>query len=412
MSPSVVAAQMQVLNENFSKSPFLFVLKNTRYVVSDTYYRDLSPPADYAVGTLYKQGGPESLMAYWGSKVTGGSYSRFPSLFYKGEDTTGFNPTDGVFIDIDTVPGGRATCCNLGISLTHEIGHWLGLYHTFEGNSCSNSNTGDFVSDTPQQSNATLFECPIGRDSCPDLPGVDPIHNFMDYSNDPCLEEFTAAQMRRMYIVWSLYREKDEVCAYDHSLFELELNLDRYASEVSWELKGPNLLINPVKNGYSNAIDNSFGGKTIVHDICLPNNQVYVFTIFDSQQDGLQAPGSYKLYLNGAIMTQGGGSYGASASYTFSTGAPSPTTKPTLPPTPNPTKAPTRSPTGAPSKLPTSPSPGPTPGPTLGPTSRPTSRPTPIPTPGPTIGPTPLPTLRLTPLPSPGPSPGPTLRPT
>jgi len=332
MTNAVVTAQFQILNDNFAATPFIFFLMNVTYVVNDVYYINMTG-ADYTIGSLYKKGGPETLMVYFGGKLWGGSWSRFPALFNTGVDLSRFNIIDGTFMDINTVPGGRASCCNLGKTLTHEVGHWLGLYHTFEGNSCNANNTGDFVSDTPQQASYSA-KCPIGRDSCPGQPGIDPINNYMDYTDDPCLEEFTAGQIQRMFIVWSLYRKMNERCASDSMLLKIELNLDRYAGEVSWELKGPNLYINPVRNGYLNSIDGSFSGKTIVHDICLPINQQFTFTIFDSQGDGLQPPGSYKLYLNNVVVKTGQ-SYGFFESTNIST-----TVAPSSIVTPAPTPAP------------------------------------------------------------------------
>jgi hypothetical protein len=73
---------------------------------------------------------------------------------------------------------------------THEAGHWFGLSHTFDGDSCDGP--GDFVADTPAQAGPSSG-CPTGHDSCPGHAGLDPIHNFMDYSSpyvlshSPCL---------------------------------------------------------------------------------------------------------------------------------------------------------------------------------------------------------------------------------
>jgi hypothetical protein len=93
---------------------------------------------------------------------------------------------DGCVVLFSTVPGGSQPQYNLGRTLTHELGHWFGLYHTFQ-DGCSG---GDLVDDTPSQAGPT-YGCPSKvHDSCtgPQFPGVDPIHNFMDYVRYPWLK--------------------------------------------------------------------------------------------------------------------------------------------------------------------------------------------------------------------------------
>ena len=114
---------------------------------------------------------------------------------------------DGVVIHYGSLPGGFAAPFNLGGTATHEVGHWVGLYHTFQGGCHSDANCssqGDLVCDTPAQSIATSG-CPAGQNSCAGA-GNDAIHNYMDYSDDDCYDNFTAGQDARADVLMSTYR--------------------------------------------------------------------------------------------------------------------------------------------------------------------------------------------------------------
>src|SRR5262249_31345583 len=87
-----------------------------------------------------------------------------------------------------------------------EVGHWLGLYHTFEGG-CSGN--GDEVDDTPAHTQPAAAVGGCDRyDSC--VVGVDaPIHNFMQDSSDTCKSEFTPGQSERMSNIYVTYRQSN-----------------------------------------------------------------------------------------------------------------------------------------------------------------------------------------------------------
>lgn len=94
---------------------------------------------------------------------------------------------------------------HLGRTTTHEVGHYLGLYHTFNGGCASTagcSNNGDRICDTNPE-NSPTFGCPGSRTSC----GLQaPKDNYMDYSDDICMEKFTPDQANRMRCTLEHYR--------------------------------------------------------------------------------------------------------------------------------------------------------------------------------------------------------------
>lgn len=110
---------------------------------------------------------------------------------------------DGVVVLNTSVPGGSQPTADRGKTAVHEVGHWLGLFHVFQGG-CNPP--GDEVDDTPAQAGPSSG-CPIGQDTCPG-PGRDNVQNFMDYSDDSCMTHFTAGQDRRMDLQVGLHRKQ------------------------------------------------------------------------------------------------------------------------------------------------------------------------------------------------------------
>ncbi|EME86075.1 uncharacterized protein MYCFIDRAFT_6519, partial [Pseudocercospora fijiensis CIRAD86] len=148
-----------------------------------------------------RQGSYAELNLYFTSDLAGGllGFCYFPKSRPTSKDLT----LDGCVNLAGSLPGGDAENYDLGYTAVHETGHWFGLYHVFQGQSCSGP--GDYVSDTPIQRIATSG-CPASQDSCPNATGVDSIHNFMDYSYDECMYEFTSGQSQRANALYSQYR--------------------------------------------------------------------------------------------------------------------------------------------------------------------------------------------------------------
>lgn len=199
--------QIRVLNESYTgqsaagsaRTPFRFRIKTIDVTRNSDWY-DWSIYTDTddeeAKAALHK-GGWDDLNLY----ITGLSdyllgYATFPF-----EDET--LQSDGVVLLNDSLPGGSAAPYNEGDTAPHEVGHWLGLYHTFE-NGCTEP--GDSVADTAYQLDGdNIFYCNETDDTCT-APGLDPVHNFMSYGDDPCLDNFTRGQAIRQIAVWLAYR--------------------------------------------------------------------------------------------------------------------------------------------------------------------------------------------------------------
>jgi len=207
LTDAQIAGQIAVLNNTFSAGEggaatgFSFTLAGvTRTDNADWFYGGIGGTNEHTMKQTLHQGGDNALNLY---STTAGAYlgwAYLPDIVTK----PGQAYLDGVVFDWESIPGTSTTYAgkyDQGETATHEVGHWLNLEHTFFGG-CNAK--GDFVDDTPAQKTATRG-CPEGKDTCTD-PGLDPIHNYMDYSYDTCYTEFTAGQVQRMRDAWLLYR--------------------------------------------------------------------------------------------------------------------------------------------------------------------------------------------------------------
>jgi hypothetical protein len=198
--------QIAVLNDGFGggeggdDTGFSFTLAGVTRTNNAVWYAARSGGAEHAMKQALKTGGDGTLNVY---STSGGAYLGYA---YLPEITnTAQAYLDGVVIDWRTMPHVSNEYLNEfdeGDTLVHEVGHWLNLEHTFFGQ-CNKS--GDFVNDTPPQKSPSSG-CPEGNDTCPRQPGLDPIHNYMDYSDDDCITEFTPGQAQRMRDAWLFYR--------------------------------------------------------------------------------------------------------------------------------------------------------------------------------------------------------------
>ncbi|MGW6932177.1 zinc metalloprotease [Lentzea sp. NPDC054927] len=199
---ATITKQMKVLNDGFAgaessaaaKTGFKFVLQDTKRYTNDAWFKLEETGSERAMKTQTRAGTAATLNI-WSADIEGFGFATFPA-WYAGD-----KKMDGVVIDYATVPGGSEVNFNLGKTVTHEVGHWMGLWHTFQ-DGCKAKN--DEVADTPAQSGPSSG-CPTGRDSC-SLVGLDPIHNYMDYSFDSCYNQFTPGQNTRMQSAWTAYR--------------------------------------------------------------------------------------------------------------------------------------------------------------------------------------------------------------
>jgi PKD repeat protein len=226
ISDTQIQSQIDVLNEDFRKIPgsngdgngvdteIQFCLANitpdgkcTNGIVRIqstltnhlTYQRSMLKNLSYWDNTRY-------LNMYVVKTINGSSgilgYSSFPG---GPPDEDGIVVRHNAFGRTGTVS--PTSSYNLGRTTTHEISHWFGLYHTFNGgcgvDTCAD---GDYVCDTPPALNPN-YGCPVINSCSNDVPNVnDQVQNYADYSNDACKSMFTQGQKNRMHATLSSFR--------------------------------------------------------------------------------------------------------------------------------------------------------------------------------------------------------------
>lgn len=208
---SMITDQMKVLNDSYAgmtggvKTHFQFVLVGTDRTANNQWFT-VTPgsQAETDMKSTLRQGGADSLNMYFaniGQGLLG--WATFPS------DYASFPKDDGVVILSASLPGGDAAPYNEGDTATHEVGHWVGLFHTFQ-EGCNAP--GDLVKDTPRVAEPNFgAPAPGSVDSCPSDAGqparADLVENFMDYTDDPAMNSFTAGQAVRAGRMHVAFRE-------------------------------------------------------------------------------------------------------------------------------------------------------------------------------------------------------------
>ncbi|MCB0639531.1 MAG: T9SS type A sorting domain-containing protein [Lewinella sp.] len=270
----------------------------------------------------------------WVCDISGGilGYAQFPG---------GAAATDGVVIDYQyfgTI-GTATSPFDLGRTATHEVGHWLNLRHIWGDGNC---NVDDFVTDTPT-SDAANYGCAIGHVSCS---STDMVQNYMDYSDDACMNLFTAGQKTRMRALFdggarasmlnsSACGSPPEPTCGDGiqngnetgvdcggpdcpacppcTDVTITINLDNYPSETTWTLSTQGGSTIASGGPYSSA------GSTVQATYCLPDG-CYNFTINDSYGDGIccgYGNGSYSVVDANNNVIASGGNFGSSETTPF-----------------------------------------------------------------------------------------------
>ena len=201
---SQIAAQISVLNAAYAchgLAVLLHARQHRPHHQRDLVHHDAGLAARRRdAKNALRIGGPGTLnlyMANIGQGLLG--WATFP------QDYAANPKMDGVVILYTSLPGGGAAPYDLGDTATHEIGHWLGLYHTFQGG-CTAKNDQVSRHAGREVGGVRLPGRPRHVHAADASPGIDPITNFMDYTDDACMNTFSGGQVSRMDTLHQQYR--------------------------------------------------------------------------------------------------------------------------------------------------------------------------------------------------------------
>lgn len=215
----IIDEQMIILNDNFANTGFKFYLQKLNEISNpkwrkvrsdmkfqfDNYWTDNSTVQEMKANL--REGDKNTLNLYITNVIDKISWASFP--FYYDNDKYDVTQ-DGIVLSDITVKGFTDSDIYLGRTLAHEVGHWLGLFHTF---SSLCGEPGDLISDTNEHTYRYTWTCNKNDEKfgvCNDNE-IAPIRNYMNYVLDSCKSNFTPLQIKRMKGMYKKYREEAEI---------------------------------------------------------------------------------------------------------------------------------------------------------------------------------------------------------
>jgi hypothetical protein len=195
-------AQVALLNRTYAPASIQFKIADVNLHENQSWFtHEPGSDAEVEMKTTLGTDTAGSLNIYT-AEPGGGllGYATFPWWY---ADTP---QLDGVVIHHASLPNASRAQpwpYDLGMTAVHEVGHWAGLYHTFQGG-CEAP--GDDIADTAYEQNSATG-CPLRQPSvCPGETRFDPVENYMDYSDDSCMKHFTPMQYQRIKDMVGYYR--------------------------------------------------------------------------------------------------------------------------------------------------------------------------------------------------------------